>query len=94
MLRVLSQIRSESCFALKGGTAINFFIRDVPRLSVDIDLTYVPPLDSRETALRNIGDALARITEALKIRLPTVRGATSHREGVHSNTSGPNQIGA
>ncbi len=80
MLRVLSQIRSESCFALKGGTAINFFIRDVPRLSVDIDLTYVP-LDSRETALRSIGDALARITEALKSRLPTVRIQLSCRRG-------------
>ena len=80
MLRVLSQIRSESCFALKGGTAINFFIRDVPRLSVDIDLTYVP-LDSRETALRSIGDALGRITEALKSRLPTVRIQLSYRRG-------------
>ena len=42
LVRVLSLIAKESCFALKGGTAINLFIRDMPRLSVDTDLTYVP----------------------------------------------------
>jgi len=35
-------VAKEECFALKGGTAINFFIRrDLPRLSVDIDLDYI-----------------------------------------------------
>jgi hypothetical protein len=72
MLRVLAHVRSESCFALKGGTAINFFVRDLPRLSVDIDLTYVP-LDSRETALANIHDALGRIAEAVRSKLPSAR---------------------
>jgi predicted nucleotidyltransferase component of viral defense system len=33
-------VAAETCFALKGGTAINLFVRDMPRLSVDIDLTY------------------------------------------------------
>ena len=42
LIRVLPLIAEETCFALKGGTAINLFIRDMPRLSVDIDLTYVP----------------------------------------------------
>jgi hypothetical protein len=27
-------------FAMKGGTAINLFVHDMPRLSVDIDLVY------------------------------------------------------
>jgi predicted nucleotidyltransferase component of viral defense system len=35
-------LAAETCFALKGGTAINLFVRDMPRLSVDIDLTYLP----------------------------------------------------
>nr|WP_280950576.1 nucleotidyl transferase AbiEii/AbiGii toxin family protein [Rhizobium leguminosarum] len=35
-------IADEPVFALKGGTAINLFYRDLPRLSVDIDLTYLP----------------------------------------------------
>jgi hypothetical protein len=42
LIRTLPHIADESCFALKGGTAINLFIRDMPRLSVDIDLTYLP----------------------------------------------------
>lgn len=37
LLRVMPQIAKEDCFALKGGTAINLFIRNLPRLSVDID---------------------------------------------------------
>ena len=36
--------------ALKGGTALNLFVLDVPRLSVDIDLNYVGSAD-RETML-------------------------------------------
>ena len=47
MLQVMPYVAVEKCFALKGGTAINLFIRDVPRLSVDIDLTYLP-LEPRE----------------------------------------------
>jgi hypothetical protein len=34
-VRVLPFVAAEQCFALKGGTAINLFIRDMPRLSVD-----------------------------------------------------------
>jgi hypothetical protein len=41
LLDVLPYIAKESCFALKGGTAINLFVRDFPRLSVDADLTYL-----------------------------------------------------
>ncbi len=39
LLSVLPDIAAEEVFALKGGTAINLFYRDMPRLSVDIDLT-------------------------------------------------------
>jgi predicted nucleotidyltransferase component of viral defense system len=42
LLRILPLIYKEYVFALKGGTAINFFVRDLLRLSVDIDLTYLP----------------------------------------------------
>lgn len=50
MLQILPWAAQETCFALKGGTAINFFVRDMPRLSVDIDLTYLPiePRDGNE----------------------------------------------
>lgn len=42
LVRMLPFVAEEGCFALKGGTAINLFLRDMPRLSVDIDLTYLP----------------------------------------------------
>jgi predicted nucleotidyltransferase component of viral defense system len=45
LIRILPFIAEEDCFALKGGTAINLFVRNMPRLSVDIDLTYLPVLD-------------------------------------------------
>ncbi len=69
MLRVMPHVAAEECFALKGGTAINFYVRDMPRLSVDIDLTYVP-LEPRDTALANIGEALHRIAAGIRKTVP------------------------
>jgi len=65
MLDALGHVAAEDCFALKGGTAINFFVRDMPRLSVDIDLTYLP-LKPRPDSLKEIGEALARIKERIQ----------------------------
>ena len=42
LMQVLPYVAVEREFALKGGTAINLFIRDFPRLSVDIDLAGCP----------------------------------------------------
>lgn len=42
LVRLLPMVAREPDFALKGGTAINLFIRDLPRLSVDIDLVFLP----------------------------------------------------
>ncbi len=72
LLRVLPSVNEEEVFALKGGTAINFFFRDLPRLSVDIDLTYLP-VNDRETALMEIGKALLRILERVEKTIPGVR---------------------
>jgi len=69
MLRVMPHVGAEKCFALKGGTAINFFVRDMPRLSVDIDLTYLP-LEPRDATLANIGEALHRIAAAIRDGMP------------------------
>ncbi|EMW9206337.1 nucleotidyl transferase AbiEii/AbiGii toxin family protein [Salmonella enterica subsp. enterica serovar Newport] len=65
LVRALPYVANEPCFALKGGTAINLFIRDFPRLSVDIDLAYIP-LESREVALPNVREALTRIAAELE----------------------------
>ena len=57
LVQVLPFVHAEACFALKGGTAINFFVRDFPRLSVDLDLVYLP-VENRPAALRGIDAAL------------------------------------
>lgn len=62
LLKMLPIIAKEKMFALKGGTAINLFVRDFPRLSVDIDLSYLP-LEPREEAIANVRAALQRIVE-------------------------------
>lgn len=62
LVRLLPLVAEESCFALKGGTAINFFVRDMPRLSVDIDLMYLP-VEDRASSLAEIESALKRIGE-------------------------------
>ena len=51
LVRLLPAIAAEEVFALKGGSAINLFYRDMPRLSVDIDLTYVP-IEDRAVSLQ------------------------------------------
>lgn len=69
LVATLPQVYKEDCFALKGGTAINLFIRDMPRLSVDIDLTYLP-LETRETSLKEIDTALKRIGNNIERYIP------------------------
>ena len=63
LVRLLPFIAQEKVFALKGGTAINLFYRDMPRLSVDIDLTYLPVRDRAES-LADINETLDRIMTA------------------------------
>ncbi len=51
LVSLLPIVARQECFALKGGTAINLFVRNMPRLSVDIDLVYLP-LEERNTNSR------------------------------------------
>ncbi|QLH42449.1 MAG: nucleotidyl transferase AbiEii/AbiGii toxin family protein [Coxiellaceae bacterium] len=60
LLQCLPAIRDQRYFCLKGGTALNLFIHDLPRLSVDIDLTYQHFTD-RETSLSEIQTGLRKI---------------------------------
>ena len=69
LLSVLPDIAAEKVFALKGGTAINLFYRDMPRLSIDIDLAYLP-ISDRETSLKDIDVTLDRIMQAIANRNP------------------------
>lgn len=65
LVKVLPVIAKEKCFALKGGTAINLFYRNMPRLSVDIDLSYLG-FEPRGEACKNINAALSNIVQNLK----------------------------
>src|ERR1700692_1381768 len=69
LIRVLPLVTEEACFALKGGTAINLFVRDMPRLSVDIDLTYLP-VAPRAQSLADIDAAMKRIARRIKAAIP------------------------
>lgn len=72
LVRVMPFVADEKAFALKGGTAINLFVRDMPRLSVDIDLTYVP-VEPREVSLKGIDEAMRRIGTSISRNLKGVR---------------------
>ena len=65
LVRAIPEIAQEEIFALKGGTAINLFVRDLPRLSVDIDLVYLPVAD-RESSLQAVRDGLERVAGRLE----------------------------
>lgn len=80
LMRILPLIAKEPVFALKGGTAINFFVRNLPRLSIDIDLTYLP-LNSRNTAFSEITSALRRISSGISKTFPNAKIAEKIIEG-------------
>jgi predicted nucleotidyltransferase component of viral defense system len=78
LVRVLPLIDTEKCFALKGGTAINLY-RPLPRLSVDIDLLYLP-LEEREQALPAIRAALTRISNLITKTIVGAQVKNAHEQ--------------
>ena len=74
LLRCLPEISRHTCFALKGGTAINLFFRDLPRISVDIDLAYLSlkprdeALDEIDTELRSLAREIGRRVAGATVR--------------------------
>jgi predicted nucleotidyltransferase component of viral defense system len=69
LLEVLPEVAKANCLAMHGGTAINLFVRDMPRLSIDIDLTFVE-LGEREEAINAINEALVRVKERVETLRP------------------------
>ncbi len=69
LLSILPLIQKHGCFALKGGTAMNLFAQDLPRLSVDIDLAYLP-LVARDQALPEISQSLELLSDEIESSLP------------------------
>ncbi|MEJ5075861.1 nucleotidyl transferase AbiEii/AbiGii toxin family protein [Erwinia sp. MYb535] len=82
LLDVLPEVAKEGCFAMHGGTAINLFYREMPRLSVDIDLTYVP-IAERAESLTGINQALQRVQHNIQ----ALRGSIALSLTGHSTTS-------
>ncbi len=80
LVSLLPSVAKQSCFALKGGTAINLFVRDMPRLSVDIDLAYLP-LEDRDASLAGIDTALGEITADIEQHIPRAEVKASVLKG-------------
>lgn len=83
LIRCLPEIEKQTCFALKGGTAINLFVRDMPRLSIDIDLVYLP-IEPREKTLVNIEKALNGIADNIK---HYIKGASATKINKEKHTN-------
>lgn len=72
LLRILPEIARDNNFALHGGTALNLFYHNMPRLSVDIDLTYIP-FGSRANDLAQIESKLHALSIHLKKVIPSIQ---------------------
>jgi hypothetical protein len=72
LVALLPSVAKQACFALKGGTAINLYLRDMPRLSVDIDLAYLP-VEDRDTSLEAIDMALGAIADDIHRHVPRTK---------------------
>ena len=66
LLAVTPEVFANDIFAMKGGTAINLFVQDMPRLSVDIDVVYRPWQVGRDEALKAINGELAAIARRVE----------------------------
>lgn len=66
LLSVAPDVFANDIFALKGGTGINLFVQDMPRLSVDLDVVYLPRQVLRDEALLAINQALTAIAERVQ----------------------------
>ena len=65
LLQLIPYVAVHQWFALKGGTAINLFARDLPRLSVDIDLVFLP-MTGRQEALHTIKENLSELADSIR----------------------------
>ena len=80
LLDVLPAVVEEDCFALYGGSAINYFALDMPRYSVDLDLRYMP-IEGWDATQTSIAAALARIEARVERMLPGIQIDSAREEG-------------
>ena len=79
LLRLIPFVARHDCFALKGGTAINLFVRDFPRLSVDIDLVFLPMMERHE-ALQTIKHHLETLASTIMTSIDNTRVIRSFQD--------------
>ena len=72
LIRMMPLVYKIKDFAVHGGTAINLFIKNMPRYSVDIDLTYLP-LKNRENSLQEINNHLIVLKQHIEKAIPGIR---------------------
>ncbi len=73
LLAIAPVVFGSGRFAMKGGTALNLFVQDMPRLSVDIDVVYTNHTVHRDTALQHIAAELGVVKQTLEQRGLRVR---------------------
>jgi hypothetical protein len=95
LVSVVPFVAVEKSFALKGGTAINLFVRDLPRISVDLDLAY-PPVAGRDTSLTAIDAALRRVSAGIaggirgsRVDEVAPKGRSTHHEAERADGRRP-----
>ncbi len=71
LIRIMPSVYRIKEFAVHGGTAINLFHKNMPRYSVDIDLTYIP-IQDRNTSLQTINDRLLEVKKSLERTIPGI----------------------
>ncbi|MEO8125414.1 MAG: nucleotidyl transferase AbiEii/AbiGii toxin family protein, partial [Burkholderiales bacterium] len=65
LLAIAPTVFASGRFAMKGGTALNLLVQEMPRLSVDIDLVFVDHGQNRQAALQAIAEELTAAQAAL-----------------------------
>lgn len=79
LVRIMPLVYRIEQFAVHGGTAINLFHKNMPRYSVDIDLTYIP-IESREESLKHINEHLKTLKVDIERAIPGIR--VTHKSDV------------
>lgn len=82
LVDVLSFMDWNGVFALKGGTAINLFYNNMPRLSVDIDLVYLP-IKNREASILDMNEKLQEIAQVLTKSGYQTSTSKTYKEQLH-----------
>ena len=72
LIRIMPLVYRIKDFAVHGGTAINLFHKNMPRYSIDIDLTYIP-IQDRVQSLNTINEHLKTLKANIEKAIPGIK---------------------